>query len=75
MNTAVFTRPAPRSFTQMRLVGAQRNAPAPRAVLKLDAVGRAAAARTIARQRPDDRERAFECESHIAHLSDRGGSK
>ena len=68
MSNAVFARPAPKSFTTMRMVGADRCSPAPkpRAVLKLDDVGRAAAARDIARQHPRDRERAFENESFIA---------
>jgi hypothetical protein len=48
----LFTRPAPKAFA--RMVGAQRNAlpvsdPTPRRVLKLDQVGKDAAARTIAR--------------------------
>ena len=68
MSNVVFARPAPKSFTQMRLVGAHRNAPTPRAVLKLDAAGKALAARTIARIQPNDREQAFEGESLVAHV-------
>jgi hypothetical protein len=68
MSDTVFSRPAPRSYTQMRLVGAARNAPTPRPVLRIDAAGKALAARTIARIQPNDREQAFENESLVAHV-------
>ena len=43
MSNVVFARPAPKSFA--RMVGAQRNAPAPRAALKLDAAGQECSSR------------------------------
>ncbi len=49
----IFTRPAPKAFAQMRRMAAQCTDPTPRRVLKLDAVGRDAAARTIARPLAD----------------------